>query len=273
MRRYEWDPNLFRGGKKRRSVTYHGLWNDERSFLSDLAENLNIRDQEGWYQVTPSIIKKHGGNSLLLKYNGSLRKLLVAACPEYLSIFTVAYSMWYQWDSSKFSWVPFRYDNWDTVTKQRAFMEDLASQLHIRDWSHITSTSLHHHGGGGLLKKYGSLSKLLASLYPEYTQTCKDAVHQVMQELKVNQVKDLLHVSTDSIKSHAAQLLQQHDNSVTKCKCTVSLTVAVLATCFPEMEWDVPRRQKHVPFQGYWKDGNNQKQFLDSLATTLCILY
>ncbi len=51
------------------------------------------------------------------------------------------------------------------------------------------------HGGSGLIEKYhGSPSKLLASIYPEYREKCKQFVLRAVRELKVATVADLVHV-------------------------------------------------------------------------------
>ncbi len=59
------------------------------------------------------------------------------------------------------------------MAHQRAFMDDLAKKLNITNqdgWYNIKSHTVHEYGGGGLLlNKYNnSLTKLLASVYPEY---------------------------------------------------------------------------------------------------------
>ncbi len=130
--------------------------------MDQLAKKMNIKDLSEWYSVTWREMVLHGAATLLLKYNGSPRKLLQSVYPEY------------QWDSSKFHIYerqhPIRY--WDDVAKQRSFMDDLAKQLKLEDytgWYSITGKIIQEHGGGTLLSKYnGSPSKLLPSIYPEY---------------------------------------------------------------------------------------------------------
>ncbi len=63
-----------------------GYWDklsSQRHFLDDLAHKLNITDQEGWFQVTGPMIKKHGGVGLLHKYKYSVSKVLSSVLPEY----------------------------------------------------------------------------------------------------------------------------------------------------------------------------------------------
>ncbi len=63
---------------------------------------------------------------------------------------------------------------WNVSSNQRAFLDDLASKLHITnkdDWYLVTSESLRKHGANGLLQKYnGSTTKLLPEIYAEYLQ-------------------------------------------------------------------------------------------------------
>ncbi len=44
---------------------------------------LNIKEREGWYNTTISIVSQHGGSKLASKYDGSLSKLLSHVYPEY----------------------------------------------------------------------------------------------------------------------------------------------------------------------------------------------
>ncbi len=46
----------------------------------------------------------------------------------------------------------------------------------------------------------------------------------------------------------------------------------VLATCYPELKLSVTPKAKHAPYWGYWKDINNQRNFLESIAPKLGIL-
>ncbi len=60
---------------------------NQRAFMDDLAKQLNITDQEGWFNVTTNTLKQHRGTSLLHKYHDSVTKLISSVYPEYLVIF------------------------------------------------------------------------------------------------------------------------------------------------------------------------------------------
>ncbi len=66
-----------------RSHSYWKSSSNQKNFMDDLAEKLNITDPNQWYRVTTTVIAKHGGNTLLEKHNGSIKKILESVYPEY----------------------------------------------------------------------------------------------------------------------------------------------------------------------------------------------
>ncbi len=66
-------------------------WNDvsnQRSFLDELAKKLNITRLEGWYKITPNVLRLHGGESIMDKHDQSLYKVLSTVYPGYPIEFT-----------------------------------------------------------------------------------------------------------------------------------------------------------------------------------------
>ncbi len=64
----------------------HGHWNHlhhQHSFMSSLAQSLNITSANDWLKVNQGAILKHGGAGLLAKYSNSLSKILTTLVPEY----------------------------------------------------------------------------------------------------------------------------------------------------------------------------------------------
>ncbi len=63
---------------------------------------------------------------------------------------------------------------WESITNQRAFMDDLAKKLNItniEEWYNITGKIMRQYGGFELLRMYNNSTKtLLSSVYPEYLQ-------------------------------------------------------------------------------------------------------
>ncbi len=124
-------------------------------------------------------------DALLNKYKGSSVQLLKTVYPEYPSIsmrmryveFSIHKNLFhvleYKWDTSKFQ---SRHGYWDDIENQRSFMEELGKKLHVTnpsDWYLLNPTTLKRFGGEVLLdvKYNGSISKLVASVFPEYHVT------------------------------------------------------------------------------------------------------
>ncbi len=73
------------------------------------------------------------------------------------------------------------------LTSQRELLNDIAQRLSIqhygstnvhqvdikdfRDWYRVKVTEFKQEGGTGLLNRYGSMTRLLTSIYPEYLYT------------------------------------------------------------------------------------------------------
>ncbi len=131
---YDWDSSKFiNEATPPKELTYpHGYWNDvanQRAFMNDLAKKLNITNKEEWYKVSEKFIRDHDGYGLLQKYGSSPSKLLAAVYPEYHTIMWMSLHIRYPWDGTKFPKLPGRH--WGDVSRQREFMDNLASILNI----------------------------------------------------------------------------------------------------------------------------------------------
>ncbi len=63
------------------------------------------------------------------------------------------------------------------------------------DFTQITSSMiLEQDGGSEVLKKYGSVGKVLVTMFPEYGQAGKREVLRMVQQWKMSKVQDLIHV-------------------------------------------------------------------------------
>ncbi len=204
---------------------------NQRAFLDDLATKLNITDQDGWYSTTVKLLQRHGGGSLLNRYNCSLIKLLSSVYPEY------------HWNVAKFTHVPQRF--WDNADNQRAFMDELAKTLNIthhEGWYHVTSTIMHNHRrGSSLINKYnGSINKLLQAVYPEHswdlskfdtmskgywedTKMQRSFMDTLAKKLNITDHKGWYKVSRRILHQHGAGglLAAQYNNSVSRLLMTV----------------------------------------------------
>ncbi len=202
--------------------------------MESIAKKLNITDQEGWYKVTVETLRMHKAGGLLAsKYNNSPSKLLATVFPEYpLSNITSNCMILniYNWDISKFTSVPTRY--WNVVSNQRAFMDDLAKKLDIKEvggWLHVNTLDIQENGGSRLLMKYnGSLGTILGTLYPEYKEMCRTVAVQAMHTLQLGKLEDLCNVNRtypwyqvhtySQSEFQNADLLRHHGYSITRRK-------------------------------------------------------
>ncbi len=75
---YKWDKTKF-------STVPRKHWNtiaNQRSFLDNIAKQLNITDPQGWVKVPKKVLQELGGHTLLTRYH-SMSKLLMTVYPEY----------------------------------------------------------------------------------------------------------------------------------------------------------------------------------------------
>jgi len=131
---------------------------NQRKFMDDLAQEMNIKNYEQWYQVKLEDIKKHGGLSLLNYYYGSsLTKALSKIYPEHL------------WEPWRFSKVPRGY--WDNSDNIQEFLKIFEKRLGIKtveDWYCVTVSQLSESGAGHLTSKFGGVYDLLKKFYPNH---------------------------------------------------------------------------------------------------------
>ncbi len=89
---------------------------------------------------------------------------------------------------------------WLNASHRISFMNDIVQKLNIkepRDLFRVTNTIVIQNEGGGLLSQYGSISKMVMSMFPEYKTTCRSLIFQLVQELKLSKVEDLLNISKE----------------------------------------------------------------------------
>ncbi len=125
------------------------------------------------------------------------------------------------------------YGGWKNASNQRNFMDELCKKLNISDPKGlfiITQSVLREHGGASLLERYKySVSKLLASVYPEYHGTLRESILNIMRDLRISAVQDLMSVPCQYpfsvyycsvyiyIYSKEPHLVRQHGYSISRC--------------------------------------------------------
>jgi len=151
---HPWDLSRFAKKPQR----YWSSKENQRRFMDELALKLGLGDLDGWYSVTVSRLAHLGAARILTLYGNSLSKLLAAVYPDH------------PWDISKFPTRPQNY--WSSLENQKKSMDEVAHKLGVNDlegWYSIGSKRLIAEGAESLLQCYGgSLSKLLAAVYPEH---------------------------------------------------------------------------------------------------------
>jgi hypothetical protein len=126
--------------------------------LDKVAIQLGLKNMDDWYKVKLVDVRRLGGNSLTLRYGGSLIYTLQSVYPDF------------EWDVLKFERVPRRY--WNSETNVRNFLHNFSSERKIqnnKDWSLIRMSDFaSSRGGYQVVRQNGGLNKLLKKFIPGY---------------------------------------------------------------------------------------------------------
>jgi len=231
--------------------------------MDDLGVKIGIKELDDWYGVTGSKVISLGGQSFLDLYGRSLSKLLTVVYPHH------------PWDLSRFASKPRHY--WTSLENQKRFMDELGRKIGVKeldDWYCVQGSKLIP-GARSLFLLYGnSLSKLLASVYPDHPWdvsrfSSKPHNYWTSVENQRRFMNDLgakigigLHDLDGWYTVHwskllplgAKSILDLYDNSL----------VRVLATVYPNHPWDIAKFSFKP--RSYWTSLENQKRFLDELG-------
>lgn len=151
---HKWNIELFK--------VPNGYWDNTENVRRFLAQFLNhdssaTPSNEDFYNLSVSKIYEKGGRGLLSKYGFSLYNLLEHAYPEH------------SWDGWKFKPVPKGYWNkQENVMKYLKWFQEQYGISKLSDWNTVSAEQIVNTGGKGLLSKYGGLSGLLSSVYPQH---------------------------------------------------------------------------------------------------------
>ena len=155
---FKWDPLKFSQAPRDHWTSL----DNQRSFMDGLGRKLGFKENDlsEWYKASYRMIADNGGGRLLAQYDNSLILLLSALYPDF------------EWNASMFAKVPQNF--WDSVVNQRAFVDDLGTQLGFKvgereAWYKVSNKAIIENGGGSLLSLHGgSLPSLLSLVYPDY---------------------------------------------------------------------------------------------------------
>jgi len=230
-----------------------------------LAEQLNIKNTEDWYNIKVADVYQRGGSSLLNNYfGGSIVKALATVYPEA------------HWEVWRFEQVPKGY--WDELKNQRIFFDSIAKKLNVvksEEWYKVSREYVRHNGGASLLVNYynGSLIKALSTVYPEREWKYEKVPRGYWEDLE-NQKEYFEMLSSklgikkldDWYTLRAEDVFKIGGYALINEKYGGSLVKALLAV-FPEYNWQIWKFDK-VP-KGYWEVKENQKKYFDLLASEL----
>jgi hypothetical protein len=134
------------------------FWNDQkniRCYTDWLAERLNIKSSEGWYQIQQKNFHENNGGGLISRY--SYQEVLKIAYPEI------------NWQPWRFIQIGHGY--WLDQGNRLSYLAWLGKELNFTshaDWYNLEHKDLHQNFGGGLLDFYkNSRLKLLKDLFPK----------------------------------------------------------------------------------------------------------
>jgi len=265
---YKWEPLKF--GKAPRK--YWRSIENQRSFMVDLGKKLGFPEgaMMPWYKITLQTIIDNGGSALLAEYKGVLSTLLAAVFPQH------------QWDPLKFDRAPRKY--WADIENQRLFLNNLSKKLGFKEgdreaWYKVSNITVLKNGGSAVLSHYkGSLSALLAAVYPDFEwdplrfdrsprnywkslDNQRRFLEQLGPKLGVKEGLDGWYsVSNLSVLENGGSgLLAQYNGSLS----------AALAIIYSEHPWD-PLRFEKAP-RSHWASLENQRAFMDELGKKLNI--
>jgi len=247
---------------------------NQRAFLDELAvQAFKVppnADLSHWYKINNKDLLKNGASGLLKRYNGSIVALLSTVYPEY------TFQAW-KFGSTPKGW-------WDSKDNVNAFIEYLRNELQIEKgdfepWYNLTADQLvKHGGGGGLLERYGgSISTLLADVFPDhdwvpwkFSKAPQNYWESLDNQKKfLDDVAKKIGASSSNMepwyqmtkeafrKFGGGSLLTRYNNSVSK----------MLIAIYPHHNWKVWKFGKAQ--QGYWDSLEHQKLFLIDLASSL----
>lgn len=149
-----------------------GFWNspnNQRLFFDWMAEDMNMKTLEDWYNVSVEVcllhftlfnrnvkeVEKRGGSILMQHFGGSLRRALSTVYSDY------------NWQLWRFGQVPS--GHWEEPKNQRQYLDWLSGELQIESFSEWYLVSLEdiqeEKRSYGPLLQHGSLMTALSNIY------------------------------------------------------------------------------------------------------------
>ena len=246
---------------------------NQREFLNQLQNKLNIQTPKEWSYVSESQLKDHGGYGILF-FHASLNRALKELFPD---------KNWSSLPSKQQS-----ISHWRDPKYQRAFLDQVAAALNIsspEEWASVTLQQIKAHGGAKLLLHYSSLREALKTLYSSQKinwdeifsaqriprnyflkmANRKQFLDQISKKLNISQASDWSTVSGKCFRKQGGGPLLRLYPSL----------YAMLRDIYPEQNWDFFIDDENVSAENYckdltinyyWNDPANVKSFVDYFA-------
>jgi len=247
-----------------------GYWYQQENwirYLEWLGGTLGYTSREDWYAITQEDFANNYGASVLDYTDGSPPKVVMKTFPDH---------DWLPW---KFNKTPFGY--WDDKENHRKFMNWLGGELGFEnpeDWYQIQGSDFNYGtrktGLSNLIDQYydQSHSKAVMAHYPEYEWKewlfkytpndfwkNSDARRRYMdwlgKKLGYNEPEDWYAVSREDFhQNYGEPIFRQVEFTL----------ISVLREYMPNYNW-LPWKFNVAPM-GYWKDEENQLEYLEWLS-------
>jgi hypothetical protein len=230
------------------------FWQHQKNredYLQWLAKELDIQKMEDWYNISPQQIQNLGGRVLLSKYRNSVSNLV-------------------ETHFTKFLWIPWRFrfgrrkHLWYTRQNEEAYLEWLGKHLgfhEITDWYRIRKETFFENGGRSLISKYGTVFKLIQSVYPQHlwveskfgvdVEKQSELLDKEAKELGIKAMEDSL--DTRKLRTTSEDIPKSQKSS---------------SECVQTANSEYPWKFQRVP-RGFWDQKINQRNFLDWLGNQL----
>ena len=255
---YNWLPWKFKGIPK-------GFWKErenQNKYINWLSKELNINKYEDWYNVTYKDFVNNNGIGILNEYEKSHSNCII-------NLFEKNYN-WLPW---KFTVTPKGYFNEEG--NRTKYMKWLSEELNINkydDWYNVTYNDIVNKHGKMIIEYYGTYTDLIIKSNPNYNwlpwkfktitngyfddkENQNKYINWLSKELNINKYEDWYNVTyKDFVNNNGKSLLAIYNHSHIK----------LITSLFPDYNW-LPWKFKNIP-NGYWKDLNNQRKFLEQVA-------
>jgi len=249
----------------------NGYWQGSENrikFLIWLEKQLGYNSPEDWYQITRKNFAENKGAGLLVHgYSSHLIRGPMELYPEY------------DWKPWLCKITPRTF--FAEIENRRRFLDWIAEEnqfVSLSDWYSKEKYFVLSHSGGAMIENYynGSISKMLADIYPEYDwdvrkftqapngywnddQNCREFLEELGAKLGYKEMDDWYQLSNRELAMHGGGggLNSRFNGS----------PLQMLRYFYPENDW-LEFRFSMAP-KGYWDLHENLVQYMDWLGSVL----